>query len=161
MLKKIDERLAIQSTDIHHAAYLLNCQIDDPQQSKEEWIAAARFFNTYVPPEENDSFWRQFAECMERRGVFARKELWSDGVRFQPQSFWMLASRFGASELAELAVRLAVTPANSVPSERSFSAMNYIQNSFRAGMSTTTTSKLCLIYMNSRALDRRPSLLSE
>jgi hypothetical protein len=161
VLELVDKRLAIQTTDIHHAAYLLNCQLDDPQQTKEEWIATARFCNSHVAPDRLHNFWRQFAEFTDRRGVFSRAELWTDSVRFQPQSFWMLASKFGASELADLAGRLATTPANSVPSERSFSAMNYIQNKFRARMSTPTTTDLCLIYINSRVLDRRNQLLSE
>jgi hypothetical protein len=87
VLKKVDERLAIQTTDIHHAAYLLNCQLDDPQQTVEEWVATARFCNLHVPPAQIHNFWRQFAELTERRGVFSRPELWTDSVRFQPQSF--------------------------------------------------------------------------
>ena len=161
VLRKVDKRLAIQTTDIHHAAYLLSCQLDEPEQTIEEWIATARFCNTHVPSLQLFNFWRQFAEFTDRRGVFAHTELWSDDIRFKPQSFWMLAGRFGVSELAELAGRLAITPANSVPSERSFSAMNYIQNSFRACMSTSTTTDLCLIYINSKGMDCRPELLSE
>jgi hypothetical protein len=75
ILEKVDQRLAIQTTDIHHAAYLLYCQIDDPQQTVEEWVATARFCNTHVPPAQLHNFWRQFAEFTERRGVFSRPKL--------------------------------------------------------------------------------------
>lgn len=84
MLELVDKRFAIQTTDIHHAAYLLNCQLDDPQQTKEEWIATARFCNSRVAPDRLQNFWRQFAEFTYRRGVFSRAELWTDSVRFQP-----------------------------------------------------------------------------
>jgi hypothetical protein len=72
----------------------------------------------------------------------------------------MLAGQFGASQLAKVGGRLAITPANSVPSERSFSAMNYIQNNFRARMSTVITSRLCNVYMNCRVLDQRKGLIT-
>ncbi|KAK5999281.1 hypothetical protein QM012_006360 [Aureobasidium pullulans] len=160
VLERLDERMAIQTTDIHHAAYLLNCQIDRPKQTKEDWYAAARFFNTHVSEDDFPGFWGQLADYFARAGVFARAELWKDPVRFQPQAFWMLASKFGAIQLAKIGSRLAITPANSVPSERSFSAMNYIQNNFRAKMSTKVTSKLCNVYMNSRSLDKRKELIT-
>jgi hypothetical protein len=87
VLERIDERMAIQTTDIHHAAYLLNCQIDQPEQTKEDWYAAARFLNAHIDDDEFASFWSQLAQFRSRSGVFARPELWKDQMRFQPQSF--------------------------------------------------------------------------
>ncbi|KAG2171182.1 hypothetical protein JADG_010921 [Aureobasidium aubasidani] len=163
VLEKVDERMAIQTTDIHHAAFLLNCQLDEVAQTEEEWAAALRFIDTHVSINNIDQmkFWGQLTNYFERSGPFARAELWTDAIRFQPSAFWLLADKFGAPELAKLAGRLAVTPANSVPSERSFLAMNYIQNTFRAKMSTPVTSQLCNVYMNSRALDRRKALITD
>jgi hypothetical protein len=74
-------------------------------------------------------------------------------------AFWDVAYNH-APDLAQLAVRLHETPANSVPSERSFSVMNYIQNDHRTRLSTVKTNKLTYIYMNSKALRRRPLLES-
>jgi hypothetical protein len=74
-------------------------------------------------------------------------------------TFWDLAYTH-APDLARLAMRLHETPANSVPSERSFSAMNYIQNDYRTRLSTAKTNKLTYIYMNTKALRRRPLLES-
>lgn len=46
------------------------------------------------------------------------------------------------------------TPANSVPSKRSFSARNYIIDKLRASMYVERGNKAIYIYMNSKALDR-------
>jgi hypothetical protein len=59
-----------------------------------------------------------------------------------------------------MAMRLHETPANSVPSERSFSAMNFIQNTYRTRLSTVKTNKLTNIFVNTKALRRRPILKS-
>ena len=49
-------------------------------------------------------------------------------------------------------MRLLETHANSVPSERAFSAMNLTATKKRNRLSVEKLNKLCYIYMNSRAL---------
>ena len=56
--------------------------------------------------------------------------------------------------LGQFAHRIFSTPANSVPSERSFSAMNYIINKFRTSMEMERGNQATYIYMNSRELRR-------
>jgi hypothetical protein len=158
VLERLDQRVAIQTTDIHHAAYLLNCQVDKAEATTEHALATIRFFEDHVDDSKRSALWNQLTQYIERTGLFARAELWKNDIRFQPSVFWSMVKYHGATELAELAGRLAITPANSAPSERSFSAMNYLQSAFRARMSTPTTNRLCGIYINSRALDRRTEL---
>ena len=37
IVERLNTRLAIQTTDIHHAAHLLNCQIEDVEQSDDDY----------------------------------------------------------------------------------------------------------------------------
>ncbi|KAF2179886.1 hypothetical protein K469DRAFT_538925, partial [Zopfia rhizophila CBS 207.26] len=54
--------------------------------------------------------------------------------------------------LPRLALRLLSVVANSVPSERSFSAINYVQDTYRTRISVETMHKSVYYYMNARAL---------
>jgi hAT family C-terminal dimerisation region len=62
-------------------------------------------------------------------------------------------------ELARLAARIFGTIANSVASERAFSAMNLIVTKLRNRLSPEKANKLIFIYMNQRVLDRSGDLL--
>jgi hypothetical protein len=57
-------------------------------------------------------------------------------------------------ELSSFAGLLITSVANSVPSERAFSTMNYIHSKLRNRLSVERADKLQYIYMNSRALDK-------
>jgi hAT family protein len=63
------------------------------------------------------------------------------------------------NELARLAVRIFETIANSVASERAFSAMNLIVTKLRNRLSAEKADKLIYIYMNQRVLDKACDLL--
>ena len=52
-----------------------------------------------------------------------------------------------------MARRLFQTPANSVPSERAFSTMNYIHSDLRNRLTTERSHKLQYIFINKRALE--------
>lgn len=56
--------------------------------------------------------------------------------------------------LGTVARRLLSCLANSVPSERAFSAQNFIHNKTRNRLSQEKTDKLAFIYMNAKALRR-------
>lgn len=60
--------------------------------------------------------------------------------------------------LTDIALRLLSTPANSVPSKRSFLSFNFTQNSFRTYLLTRRTDLLLYIYINCRALEAQPWL---
>jgi hypothetical protein len=53
-----------------------------------------------------------------------------------------------------LALRLASTIANSVPSERSFSILRLLQNKLRSRLTAQRIDKLQYIYINERVLGR-------
>ena len=52
-----------------------------------------------------------------------------------------------------MARRLFQTPANSVPSERAFSTMNYIHSDLRNRLTTERAHKLQYIFVNKRTLE--------
>ncbi|RKK64095.1 hypothetical protein BFJ69_g16797 [Fusarium oxysporum] len=58
------------------------------------------------------------------------------------------------SKLAALAVRIFGTIASSVPSERSFSAVNFLHSKARYRLTPANADKLAFIYMNERVLER-------
>jgi hAT family C-terminal dimerisation region len=65
--------------------------------------------------------------------------------------FW-LYNEADCCDLSTFAVRLLNTIANSVPSERVWSNMNYIHSKARNRLSLDTVDKLLFIYNNSRVL---------
>jgi len=71
-----------------------------------------------------------------------------------PTTFWHAQHTF-SPELSLLATRLFRTPANSVPSERSFSAQNLIHSKVRNSLNSTRVDKLTYIYLNRRVLDHK------
>jgi hypothetical protein len=55
-------------------------------------------------------------------------------------------------ELAPFAEKLMITYVNSVPSERAWSAMNYIHSKSRNRLSLEAVDKLLFIYINTQSL---------
>ncbi|TIA76942.1 hypothetical protein D6C76_05236 [Aureobasidium pullulans] len=150
LLARFDERLEKQVYDIHFAARVVDCS--DPSvaiQPAEYWTRADKFFRKYSKFFDQLSYFRQRKEC------FADSHLWEKANK--PEVFWDRVSSL-ALELAEMALRLLCTPANSVPSERAFSTFSFIQNSFRTKMGTHKTDQQCYVYSNSRAIIRQPWL---
>ena len=84
------------------------------------------------------------------------REFWKEDYVKKPVLFWKVVSG-EAPGLSAMAIRVFSTPANSVPSERSFSAMNFLQDEYRSRLSAERTDMLTFIYMNSKVLRRQPS----
>jgi hypothetical protein len=74
-------------------------------------------------------------------------------IRRSAKETWQRLGSLG-SQLAPLARRIFTSPANSVPSERSFSSINYLHNKARNRLTPANTDMLAFIYMNSRVLRR-------
>lgn len=70
-----------------------------------------------------------------------------------PLNAWRYAITQG-SKLAPIALRILGCIANSVPSERSFSALNYIHSSVRNRLKPDNADKQVFVFMNSRVLER-------
>lgn len=160
VLEKLTRRLDLQTEPIHWAARALDpsnhtTSLDFPKPIMQ---SVNKFFDTYIHDEKDRTMAsRQFTEFRRASGAFDSKDtaLWA--LKHDPIAFWNLAENY-APQLAHLATRLWLCPANSVPSERAFSATNYVQNQYRTRLSTRTTSDLTYVYINYRALQRRTQL---
>ena len=69
----------------------------------------------------------------------------------KPILFWKIIAG-EAPDLSALAIQIFSTPANSVLSEQSFSAINFIQDEYRSCLSAEKTNILTFIYINSKIL---------
>lgn len=68
-----------------------------------------------------------------------------------PRQFWITAL-IRATALAKLGNRIFQCPGNSVPSERAFSAQNFIHSKMRNRLNPEKIDKLIYIYMNSHVI---------
>ena len=68
-----------------------------------------------------------------------------------PVHFWRMVTSV-SPHLGRIARRLWSTTANSVPSERAFSTMNYIHSRLRNRLTPERANKLQYIYINERAI---------
>ena len=69
--------------------------------------------------------------------------------KLDPRKFWIIAMHH-APVLGKLGNRIFQAPANSVPSERSFSTQNFLHSKTRNRLGAMRVDKLTYIYMNSR-----------
>jgi hAT family C-terminal dimerisation region len=111
----------------------------------------------YTPSEKHIEIVEDFFVFRDYEGKFARwRDCWKKEYREKPILFWKIVAG-EASYLSALAIQVFSTPANSVPSERSFSAINFIQDEYRSHLSAEKTNMLIFIYMNSKVLRQQPS----
>ena len=95
-----------------------------------------------------------FLEFRTRAGVFGASH--PSAMHYDnPAVFWKSHLHDEAHwVLAQLPVRIFKAIANSVASERAFSAMNLIHTKLRNRLGTEKSNILIYIYMNQRVLDR-------
>lgn len=97
----------------------------------------------------------EFYEFKSKTGPFYGgeriQEIYGDG--FKALATWLRLQYLG-STLARTAIRVFGYLASFMPSERSFSAMNFIHNTRRNCLSSEDTDMMTFIYMNSRVLYR-------
>ena len=92
-----------------------------------------------------------FLSFRAKKGVFSpTAPCWTQATN--PLRFWQLHAII-SNGLGTLAVRLFSTPANTVPSERAFSAQNLIHDKKRNRLSSEKANKLVYIHMNQRILE--------
>ena len=99
----------------------------------------------------------EFCDCI---GLFNTKQnFWSADWIKNSLFFWKVVAGV-APDLSPLAIWMFSTIANSVPSEHSFSGMNFVQNEYRTGLNVKQTDMLTFIYINDQLLQRLSSLPS-
>lgn len=155
LLVQFTTHFAKQTTDVYWAAYSFDpqsisddCFTEAKRQQAIEWICA------YAPRDQAQAIvadWVQF-----RLG---------EGPRYGPGSLfcrhtgrieekWAEQAAMGVPLAIHIVARLFKSLANSVPSERSFLAANFIHSPSRNRLQQSHVDKLTFIYMNHRVLQR-------
>ncbi|KJZ68369.1 hypothetical protein HIM_12243 [Hirsutella minnesotensis 3608] len=163
-LKRLRKRrFDLQTDDIHYLAFALDPATTNPRHSAlttDIVRRAHKFLEENISGEEYGLVFREFCQFRAREG-----SLFGPGSRMYkaaPENTphnqhildcWRYLHSMNIS-LAAIAKRVLGALANSVPSERSFSATNYLHNRIRNRLTVNSTNKLTFIYMNSRVLRR-------
>jgi hypothetical protein len=157
------QRMKGQTTDIHHFAFALDPRITIGEGLGLDTMERAhRFLEENTSNEEYQQLFGEFCRFRAREGALFGPT--SRIYREQPKSphgpshhyalsAWGYFGSMGV-KLAALARRVLGSLANSVPSERSFSATNYLHCKLRNRLSPLSTDKVTFIYMNCRVLKR-------
>ena len=107
-----------------------------------------------LPPTHSQEVIIDYFAFRAKEGKFALNT-GAHKLKLRGSTFWYYYQEDGC-KLAHLAARVLGCIANSVPSERAFSAMNNIQTRHRSRLSSDVTDRLIFIYMNIRALRNLP-----
>ena len=102
----------------------------------------------YIDNSRTSGFVSEFFAFHRRTGRYSRDtQVWR--ATTNATSFWHFIRNEG-SELAPVALRIFSCMANSVPSKRAFSIMNFIHNRYRNRLTAANVQKLVFYYMNTR-----------
>ena len=149
-------RFQRQHDDLHWVAWALdpatlNTRITTPIQDRVLRVLRHYIKNT----RDSETAKTLFYAFRASEHPFSRlnENLWDDNLVSRPINFWRYIQGPGGP-LADMAIRVYSTIANSVPNERSFSAMNLIKNSFRSQLTIDRLDKLVTISMNARLFRR-------
>jgi hypothetical protein len=151
--------LNTQTQPIHWAAFLLDPisslqYIDaDGQEAAIQWLL------DYVSKQEKKKVSCSIQDFLGKENGFTQShisQLYVDNLA----RYWTCYLRSKIhDELAQLAVRIYKTVANSVASERAFSVMGLVVTKLRNRLGSNKANMLIFIYMNLRVLERGNDLL--
>lgn len=141
LLPILETRRKTQFTPLHTAAYYLDPKnVNAPSICAENPIEEFSEMLSFIGKHAGEAGKMQFAEFRIKHGAFATfDEVWKHVE--QPIMFWGLMSSF-VPELGSLAVKIFKTPANSVPSERSFSTHKLFHDKRRNKLSADKVNKM-------------------
>jgi hypothetical protein len=153
------ERSKKQITDVHYAAWLLDPISLLTPPGKAQVDIGIQFLLARATLEDKKAVHASILQFRTQADVFGPSHLAS--MHYDtPILFWK-SHLFDPThkKLAKLAVRIFEAIANSVASERAFSAMNLIHSKLRNRLGSVKAHMLIYIYMNQRVLDRNHSVL--
>ena len=154
-----DTRRKQQVQVIHLVAWALDPKTTN--QASPDWLqlssadqdAVVDFLQGKCSEEDHAALETEWLEYRSRMGT----DIYSSTSRFykfeNPRQSWLFASG-QKSVLAPIALRILGCIANSVPSERSFSALNHIHSKVRGRLDPEKADKQTFCFMNSRTLER-------
>jgi hypothetical protein len=149
--KHFQARFNRQVLDIHWVAHYLMPENVSLTITPNGVQSIIRFFDKQPNHSKDQPLLADFLSFRGKEGIFSpTAPCWTQSTH--PLRFWQLQAMFSPG-LGTLAVRLLSTPANTVPSERAFSAQNLIHDKKRNRLSAEKTNKLVYIHMNQRLLE--------
>jgi len=119
-----------QVTHIHLAGYLLHLRNHKVEIALEQLTKLTKLFKRYTT--NHEAALTQFLDFWKQRGHSGPNRTAWDYLD-NPRLFWSIQET-SCPELSSFAGILLTTVANSVPSERAFSVMNYIHSKMRKGL---------------------------
>ena len=147
-----EERLARQVTVENYTAWALDPTTRPLALTPNHQAQIIAFIRRYCGfPASVESVVREFLEYRSCEGAYAA-HLINQELLLKPMDFWLYMASLG-SQLSFLARRIYSSLANSVPSERSFSAQNLLHCRLRNRLSQEKVDRLAFIYMNYRTLN--------
>jgi hypothetical protein len=153
------ERSKKQITNIHYAAWLLDpiTLLKPPGQTQID--IGIQFLLARTRQEDKKAVHASILQFRTQADVFGPSHLAS--MHYDNPILYWKSYLFDQTHslLAKLAVRIFEAVANSVASERAFSAMNLIHSKLRNRLGSIKAHMLIYIYMNQRVLDRNNSVL--
>jgi hypothetical protein len=146
-------RMTKQTYDLHFAAFALRPDTVKTPLTPEYNTKAIRFLETICSQEDFTDVARDFNNFRARAGSHFGPQSLLFHEKFTALEAWRFIANQG-SLLGSIAVRVFTTICNSVPSERSFSAVNWIHSKARNRLLPVNADMLAFIFMNSRVLQR-------
>ena len=144
-------RMTKQTYDLHFAAFALRPDTVNTPLTPEFNRKAISFLETTCSQEDFVDVVRDFNNFRARAGDHFGSRILVFHEKFKPLEAWRFIANQG-SLLGSIAVRVFTTICNSVPSERSFSAVNWIHSKARNRLLPVNADMLAFIFMNSRVL---------
>jgi hypothetical protein len=151
----VRERRTKQGADVQLVSFLLNPETEyrtTEAQQQDVFRLLRQYGGAAAAADPDQTLRRQYTQFRAKEGPFNRTcSAWE--MAHDPTQFWIEMKPL-APELSALALRLFCAPANSVPSERSFSIRNLVQDKRRSCLSPITADKLSFMHVNRRVLNR-------
>jgi len=144
-----ESRYKRQVQPIHQIAYYLKPQHTKYAIDENTMKQILDFFQEYLP--DDTQVVKHFLDFQSHRNIFDDGSLGWERWSNDTSTFWSYYA-LKCPSLANLADQLMTTIANSVPSERAFSAMGYVHSVFRNRLSLEKANMLQYIYINRRSL---------
>ena len=150
LIQAFNNRHKKQVQGLHWLAWALNVENLSISINSATRDIIVSCIQSLLPPTDSQEVIIDYFAFRAKEGKFALNT-GAHKLKLRGSTFWYYYQEDGC-KLAHLAARVLGCIANSVPSERAFSAMNNIQTRHRSRLSSDVTDRLIFIYMNIRAL---------
>ena len=151
LFTKLASREEIQTLDIHVTAWALDPTTRYTSLSIQQLTCVEAFLQEFSPASSWPKVRSQFTQFRAQDGPHFSMGSATLNSGETPYEFWLRLSTTDL-ELAHVAKRILSTLANSVPSERSFSATKFLQNKVRNRLTPETTNHAAFLFINAKVL---------